>query len=417
MINATAPADSRRGKRQGYQRLLTILFLASAVGCLLWAQAAARSKWEKEKAHLVAQLAKSVSAPEESHAATAELSASATTEKAGGKGGTEILLDLLSAPSTPSVADKITYMHSIMFQLGALSSLHDDAIPAIEAFLISGSNRIYWGLRTAEPHQIQGSGGEASNPHLAYDYAFPPTLRAGVVEVLGVINSIRSEVLLVKTLYGIRDGSEMYYAYKALERNAPSKYKDVILGLARGLLGKPSDDTDMRAAYQSREYLFFILGEYRDPAVASMGQEWIINESGAINKRAAEYLLNTLKSEAVPTFHRAFKQAGSADLRDRFLLVGLAADYYGPSDPANAFVNEVINDEDLPAIQRTMLIQTLNGYNLFTGKYSSLDDATIGKRIDLINNLRASNAANGQFNWVLEKAAQRLASLPRSAGQ
>jgi len=328
----------------------------------------------------------------------------------------QVLSDLLHIESINSTNDVVFKMHGVVYRLGLLVHAGPDGIGPIRQFLNGGEDRNYPLLHVLnEAEQSVGSpdtpanvlGYELWKSHRArYDFAFPPTLRLGLIQAVEAIGGPESESILTELINRTKRGIEVCFAYRALERLAPGKHRALAVRAARNLLDAFPESVPEDGSLRPREndYLFLVLAECRDSSFAALAQRWLVNDQGHLNRNALEYTLTLLQADAVPLLQTAFGDPRLLDVRERIYLAGLASDYCGMSPSADAFVSSVINDRSLPDIIRTMMVQTLNGFNMVTKKYVPLSENVVRSRIDLLNRLEPASSTDAFLSTPLYAA-------------
>ena len=103
-----------------------------------------------------------------------------------------------------------------------------------------------------------------------------------------------------------------------------------------------------------------------------------------------------------------FNNPALGDVRERMYLAGLASDYCGVTDTANTFITSVINDKDLPNLVRIMMTQTMNGFNMFTGKYVELDKEALQSRLEMLRRIKDDPQTDAILQTPLKTAAVML---------
>jgi hypothetical protein len=326
-------------------------------------------------------------------------------------------LQLIKVSSSP---DRGRSIRHIQFHLESLVQSGAAALPPIQGFLerfedvdyaydtregggeipAEEATPVMTGLRRAAA--LLGRRGE---PKIDFDY--PPTLRLGLMDVLGEIGGIQAEAILAEILSTSGRGIEIAYASRSLEQLAPGKYSHLALSAAKDLLlNPPQIERPSRLDENAQAYLFALLRRHNDTSFAAIAQQLLLDHQGRLDQPTLDYLTSTAKEQAVPALYQAYKDPRLTNLTDRASIARQALAFAGTHPQANQLFHEIVQNETIPNWMRAMTIQSIaGGRGEFFGGEALSDPAQIESRIQL---LQQTQIADERMSRARDEAIQRL---------
>ena len=305
--------------------------------------------------------------------------------------------------------------------LEALLPLGEAAVPELARFLDSGQDRFFPVFfaspatmdvnavkQTDGQHDWLGPrSGRVSRDLLAFSH--PPSLRIGVIMLLGriggkpALESIRNgvsrsfragEIAVCDRVFGTMLGSDGFHSMcQARARQ--------IAGIA-----PPVESGDFLAA-RHKDYILLLLEESDGDSYVQVAAAQLIRVDGTLDLRVLDGAVEKLKERVVPLLKQAYQDERLTDGRHRAHLAGLATDYFGSSAAATEFVEYVVRDDSMPTVLKMMVIQSLNGYNMFSKRYVSLTSGEMAFRAGLLKSLAATS---GDLSETVRGAIERTAA-------
>jgi hypothetical protein len=249
------------------------------------------------------------------------------------------------------------------------------AVPAIREFL----------ARNEDIEYEAGIGKGFRGGKVPTAFPVPPSLRLGLLEALKTIGGDAAEQALVEVLKVTGRGVEVAYLAGALEEMAPNQHRDLVLSTARELILKPlmAGSTSPLDKYD-REYLYGVLGFFKDNSSVAQAQAQLIQADGKIDKVALRYLQQALGEQSITTAAQAWQDPRiPADQKEP--LARVALNYVGVNPEADKLYQTAINDPNLSGDARRNLIEDLNETGFADPKNLTMNDLSlIEKRLRLI---------------------------------
>ena len=327
-----------------------------------------------------------------------------------------ILEQLLESVVPESPEFRIKAMQEVCYKLVVIAKKQDAALPDLKNFINSRKDRNYPILIASEGKfgtGIQSASSEfrpwvpLNRP--TFEFAFPPTLRIGLIGCLERIGSKRSIEVLESILKKSSSGVEVSLAFRALERLMPGKWNEPAKAAAQEILQNPAHELEQDLLHKhGKDYLFAMLMDIGDSAYIDNIENLMVSEDGRLERGILNYVRSVLGADGVPIYEELFRNEDIRDLRERFFLVGLASDYVGQSRDADRFVESVITDADYPSMLRMRAAQSLNGFNLFVNERVELSEPIAKRRIELIEEMLPSIPAEESDLRMLLGATQQV---------
>jgi len=299
-------------------------------------------------------------------------------------------------------------------ELENLIELGEDALPDIQTFLATQTDIDY------DP-SIFGSWKNFKDGRVPIDFVFPPSLRFGLFDVTRKIGGAKAEKLLADTLRVTGRGVELAYLTRVLQEIAPFQYRDIALSAAKDLLNNPVNANSSNALDKFERNYLFSVAFYKDGSLAIQAQSQLMQSDGKIDKRALQYLKETLGQQSIPAIAQLYQDARITDGKEKEPLARLALNFAGADDQADALYKMAIKDTNLTDKSRRELIEDLNqdGFDNLKN-LSQRDLQLVQNRLALINQSRnetdpkiitdAFNEAEKDLKEMLAKNAKNPVS-------
>lgn len=243
-----------------------------------------------------------------------------------------------------------------------------------------------------------------------FDFDFPPTLRAGLLEVLSRIPSSESEVALVEVMRSSAKGFEVAYAARLLESMAAGKYRTEAIAAASELLTNPPDVSGKtRLDQRQKTYLYSVFELYGDSSFTDNAQRLLVDAAGKIDSHAFNFLLGTLKEGALPALFAAFNDPRITNVWSRAAILERSMSYVGKDPSANAMWTTMVGNESLPGQVRAMNIAGLTRGGGRRDSAGSQDLPLLEGRLQLVQQMQAT-ASDQAVVRALGRAAEELQS-------
>lgn len=252
------------------------------------------------------------------------------------------------------------------------------ALPAIREFLASGQDVDYDAVagRTVRAGEVP------------LDFAIPPSLRLGVLEVLKNIGGPEAEAILLYELRSTGRGIEAAYLGGVLQQISKEKFREPALAAARDLLAMPlTTHAQNQLDRSDRDYLYGMLAATGDQTQLAHAQTQLILPNGKVDQGALRYLRQMLGEQVVSIAAQAWEDP-RVDPSQREPLARAALAFVGTNTAAEQLYRAAINDLSMSASARKNLIEDLNEAGFADSKHlTAADLPLIQKRLALIEQL------------------------------
>ncbi|MHB1308279.1 MAG: hypothetical protein ACYC23_14470 [Limisphaerales bacterium] len=292
----------------------------------------------------------------------------------------------------------------------SLAEFGPEAVPVIRGFLQRMEDVDYGD--GGENSKAGGSSITVRPTRPMLDFAFPPSLRLALVDVLRTIGGEASEAVLAEMLQTSGRAVEVAYVTRTLEALAPGHYRETALTVARDLLANPPPvGPPNRLDDNARSYLLWILIDYGDATFGPTAQTLLVKSDGTVDPSVLNYLNAAMKDEAVAAIYRAYHDARITNEWEKAGLVTAAFGHVGANAQADQLFREVIGDETLPEALRSLAINSLvGGGRGATAAEEPHDPALLQSRIDLLQATKVS-PSDEWMRRALERTLERLIRL------
>jgi len=206
---------------------------------------------------------------------------------------------------------------------------------------------------------------------------------------------------------------EVAYIGQLLEKIAPGKYTALADAMGKKLLAAGAGTNQTGVDAHSDAYLYAMLNAHGDTNAVAAAESKL---QGAFNPDAAEFLLSTLKDQALPALQQAYTNASQAD---KNVIANLTFSYIGSSPAADQiFTDWVLNSTPPPGTQtvdgrpRVMAIEMLGGgtFGPFTTP-APTDPSVIADRLAVLNTL-ASQTSDPIILQAIAQTKKNLGATP-----
>ena len=185
---------------------------------------------------------------------------------------------------------------------------------------------------------------ELDNRHRAtLNFEQPPSLRIGLIDILGEIGGNHAETALAEVLSTTGRGFEVAYTAKIIQRSiGKDAYRKEAIAAAHELLLDPIDVVGgNRFDRVSKQYLFMVLEMYNDQSFIQSAQGMFINEDGRIDRTILGYFEDVGKVRALDAMVQAFR-SGQVVEDDMDNLAEAASRYVGINPQADQLFRDIM---------------------------------------------------------------------------
>jgi len=319
----------------------------------------AESGWEQDRARLEAALEAERRKPPKVEVVYKELPASYTNVLSPA----EMLAKLVELRPNLEERRNVTF-RKIIYYMQGLADAGPYAFPVIGDFLQQNVDVDYtqYDISAAGERRPQGGDPFVSRNMVRTDFLVPPSLRLGLLSVLGQEGGEEAERMLAETLATSARGVEVAYLTRMLHEIQPNAYRELALQAARELLAEPPPfESPNRLDENAKAYLYDVLKMYNDTAFAETAQTLLVGEDGRIDAAALNYVNEVMKEHSVPAILAAYNDPRVESQREKSKLLNTALAYTGPNLEANQLFYQVVTNQSIPAGIRAYSIQGLSG--------------------------------------------------------
>ena len=287
----------------------------------------------------------------------------------------------------------------------------EESLPVIRAFLAKNLEFDY----EEDTDEIRSGWRDG---RITMDYILAPSLRLGLLGVTRRIGGAQAEAMLNEVLSTTGRGVELAYVARLLEEMAPGKYRDGAIASARDLLQNPLVNAQgSRLDRFDRNWLFALLGQYKDTSLVSLAQQQLIGADGKVDYTALRYLRDGLGEQSVPILHAALKDPRLADARQKEPLLQIAAGYTGANAVANSAFSAMMTDATLPHKLREEGLRSLaQGGFENRERLTDRDLQLVDARLSLLASL-APSLTEKQLMQEADRTGRRLIEMATGAKQ
>ena len=316
-------------------------------------------------------------------------------------------------------------MREIIHYLVGLTKAGEPALPAIKAFLQTGSEIEYeataldFDRQQREAREAEARGEEAKPNGIGQfiksgfgSYFMtslvtemkrelePGSLRLGLFDVTHDIGGPEAETILAGVLETTGRGLEVAYLDRILDDLNPGEYKDAVLTAVHELLTNPPETRgDSLLDETSRMFLFALLVKYKDATFVDTAKNQIINAEGRVDGAVVNYLTTILGVDAVPLLYAKVNDESLTDDGDKMALGDAILKHVGTNSDSNAFFTEVITNEELGPL-RFLALGHLTG--------GDRSESTLRNRQKLITDIKAQSPEDAALNRALDNTHNRI---------
>lgn len=356
-----------------------------------------QAAWQTEKAELEAALERARNIAPVVSTITTPAEVIQVTNQVSPEEILERLKTMKAVASQPRSVRRVVHQFENLIEAGPA------ALPVIREFLV----------RNQDIEYDTGSSRPFREGKVPTEFAVPPSLRLGLLEVVKNIGGDGAEQLLADTLKTTGRGLEVAYLAFTLNELAPNKYRDMALNAARNLLSRPAGALASPLDKFERDYLYAVLSAFKDGSYVAVAQSQLIQPNGQIDQVALRYLQQTLGAQAIAVAVQTWQDPRvPADQKEP--LARLALTYAGANPEADQLYQIAINDARLSKSHRSNLIEDLNETGFPDPKrLTQADLPLIQKRIALIEQL-APNPMDDVNAAAFKEAYKDLLNMQNS---
>jgi hypothetical protein len=297
----------------------------------------------------------------------------------------------------------------IIFYLESLVNAGDSAVQPISSFIATGRDMNYV-LEGVNVNDLGYWNWRPGRP-IYSGMVLPATLRLSLVDVLRDIGTPGAVQALVAMLQNSTRAVEVAYIGGVLEKLAPGQYAALADAMAKKALAEAPGTNTTALDSGSKSYLYRMLSSHGDTSMVAVAESTLATP-GPLDRDAAEFLINTLKQDAIPMLAKIYPGASYADQN---AIANLTFNYVGLSpDADNIFQEWVMNntaaarDESVNGRARALALSLLGGgsYGPFTAP-APTDPSEIADRLALLDKLQ-SQLADPRLQQAITQAKKNL---------
>ena len=318
-------------------------------------------------------------------------------------------------------------IRKVIYHLEQLREIGPDALPPIRAFLARFEDVDYMGARQERTERDGAEqngnerdrrggprgddlrerfrefrdGGRGGDARLTF--VTPASLRMGLFDVVQGIGGAEAEQILADVMAETGRAVELAYISNLLEEIAPRKHAATAIAAAKDLLMDPPQVAGgNRLDENSKDYLYALLTKLGDTSFAANAQGMLVAANGQMDRRALNYLDETMKEQAMPAIYAAYNDPRLTNMMDKASLMNVALKHVGKNQQANELLNSVIANESTPTAARAMAVASLTR--------GELTPEDIRARIPVVEALRGSTT-DERLQRALAATQQNLQNM------
>ena len=254
----------------------------------------------------------------------------------------EILDELIEIKLVSKNRSSVQRRLSYLFESLALQG--DAAVPLIREYLNKMEDIDFAVQREGESDEERNQ--RYSRFRATLNFSQPPTLRAGLIDMLAEIGGDQAEATIGELLSTTGRGFEIAYAGKIIQSwLGKDAYRTEVLAAAHELLLDPVEAVGGNQFDRlSRNYLFMVLDMYDDQTFIQYAQSMFIKEDGRIDRTILDYFEDVGKVRALDAMVQAFR-SGKVVESDMDNLAEAASRYAGINPQADQLFRDVMTGD------------------------------------------------------------------------
>ena len=272
----------------------------------------------------------------------------------------EIIEELMELKITSS--NRRSARRRLDFLLESIAGQGKDAVPHISKFLDRMEDVDFDASRSEKDMARDIDYWRSRMVNVPLDFETPPSLRIGLIDILGEIGGSEAEAAIANVLASTGRGFEIAYSAKKLRDLAGrDAYREEALGAAHELLAAPiAFEGGNKYDAASRQYLFMVLEMYKDKTFIETAQEMFVKEDGRIDRSVLRYFERVGKEQAIQSVAQAMR---SGELRDDEMmqLAQVAVHSMGRNDPqGDALFRDIMTSDNYSLDVKMQTIRSMD---------------------------------------------------------
>ena len=254
----------------------------------------------------------------------------------------EILDELIEIKLVSKNRSSVQRRLSYLFESLALQG--DAAVPLIREYLNKMEDIDFAVQREGESDEERNQ--RYSRFRATLNFSQPPTLRAGLIDMLAEIGGDQAEATIGELLSTTGRGFEIAYAGKIIQSwLGKDAYRTEVLAAAHELLLDPVEAVGGNHFDRvSKNYLFMVLDMYDDQTFIQSAQGMFINDDGRIDRTILDYYEDVGKVRALDAMVQAFR-SGRVHEDDMDNLAEAASRYAGINPQADQLFRDIMTGD------------------------------------------------------------------------
>ena len=400
---------------RGISRSLVIAFLLIVTGCGSAPETGGPAKdvgsLEQETAELKSLLA---NAHLRIGALRGELGQGEVPAAGGGLAVPEIIDEL--ATTNLATGNRRLAKRRMDYLFEKLAGQGESAVPHIRDYL----NRME-DIDFAIPKSPKEEAGEreywrSRMVNVPLDFEQPPSLRAGLIDILAEIGGQQAEEAIAEVLSMSGRGFEIAYAARTLRSMiGPDAYRSDALGAAHELLTEPIAVTGgNKFDAASRQYLFKVLQMYNDQTFVEIAQNQLVNEEGRIDRSVLSYFREIGDGRAIDAVVQAMQsgQLAESDMRE---MARVAVQGVGQNDArADSFFQDIMTSDQYSLDVKMETIRSMDNSEDLTHMNKEERAAVLQSRLALMDTIQLGD--DDIMSWANDIYSGRVVSKIEGRG-
>ena len=248
------------------------------------------------------------------------------------------------------------------------------------------------------------------------DFEQPPSLRAGLIDILAEIGGQQAEEAIAEVLSMSGRGFEIAYAARTLRSMiGPDAYRSDALGAAHELLTEPIAVTGgNKFDAASRQYLFKVLQMYNDQTFVEIAQNQLVNEEGRIDRSVLSYFREIGDGRAIDAVVQAMQsgQLAESDMRE---MARVAVQGVGQNDArADSFFQDIMTSDQYSLDVKMETIRSMDNSEDLTHMNKEERAAVLQSRLALMDTIQLGD--DDIMSWANEIYSGRVESKIEGRG-
>ena len=248
------------------------------------------------------------------------------------------------------------------------------------------------------------------------DFEQPPSLRAGLIDILAEIGGQQAEEAIAEVLSMSGRGFEIAYAARTLRSMiGPDAYRSDALGAAHELLTEPIAVTGgNKFDAASRQYLFKVLQMYNDETFVEIAQNQLVNEEGRIDRSVLSYFREIGDGRAIDAVVQAMQsgQLAESDMRE---MARVAVQGVGQNDArADSFFQDIMTSDQYSLDVKMETIRSMDNSEDLTHMNKEERAAVLQSRLALMDTIQLGD--DDIMSWANEIYSGRVESKIEGRG-